>query len=80
MPTNPDGQQMTPATLDAAQRLMSLGRTDGVRPKPGFELDPDSGQQYRTPAELENAAGLTPPARTVNAHLPYLYDGDHVRP
>ncbi|MCX5426115.1 hypothetical protein [Streptomyces sp. NBC_00078] len=79
MSTNPDGQQIPPAALDLLRELASMGRKDGVRLEPGFELNPDSGQQYRTVAELETAAGAALSTRTVKEHLPHLRDAGRIR-
>jgi hypothetical protein len=77
MSMNPDGQQIPPAALDLLAALASVGRKDGVRLDPGFELAPDAGQQCLSLAELGNVAGLS--ARTVNAHLPHLCDAGRIR-
>ncbi|GGU51229.1 hypothetical protein GCM10010289_84580 [Streptomyces violascens] len=78
MPTNSDDQQFPPAALAILRFMSSMGRTDGVRLPPGFELAP-GGRQYRNVAELENA-GLAPSVRTVDAHLPALRNGTLRRP
>jgi hypothetical protein len=55
--THPHGGPRTLTQLrDALREITSAGRKGGVRTALGFELDPVSGRQYRTIAELGNAA------------------------